>query len=127
VATILLVDDDPAARYAMRRALELVGHTVMEAADGQEALALHRVTPADVVVTDILMPNKDGLELIEAIKRMNANTPVIACTAQLTHADRFLFTAREIGANKTLTKPFTAEVLLATVQLVTRKRPPAQS
>ena len=69
MARILVIDDEDRIRRMLRAALEMEGHEVIEARQGEEALRLHRAAPAELVITDILMPEKDGLEVIVALRR----------------------------------------------------------
>ena len=70
---ILLVDDVPAVRLSIRAALEAIGHQVLEAADGKEALDLLGSQAVDLIVTDLWMPNLDGVELLKCLRATNAN------------------------------------------------------
>jgi DNA-binding NarL/FixJ family response regulator len=102
----------------MRRVLEAADHIVADASDGEQAMELHRWYPADVVITDILMPHKDGLELIEELRRSHAPIAVIAYTGRVNQQDELLAAARTLGANLTLTRPFSNEALLDAIRKV---------
>jgi len=69
ITRILLIDDDPLARNILRQILELDGHMVVDAANGAVAMQRWSEQPADLIVTDILMPEKDGLEVIRELRR----------------------------------------------------------
>jgi CheY-like chemotaxis protein len=69
MAAILLIDDDAPTRVALHRALERAGHTVLKACNGRAGLRLYRLEPTDLVITDILMPERNGLETITALRR----------------------------------------------------------
>src|SRR3546814_10822658 len=69
MASVLIVDDQDMVRRTLRLALEMEGLDVREAGDGDEALRMYRLAPADVVVTDIVMPNKEGIETIFELRR----------------------------------------------------------
>ena len=69
VARILVIDDDEPVRVSLRRALGMAGYEVVEATNGDEGVRLHREEPFDLVITDILMPEKDGLEVIRELRR----------------------------------------------------------
>jgi two-component system response regulator (stage 0 sporulation protein F) len=115
---ILIIDDEPLVRTALRRILERHGHTVMEAPDGRAGLALWRQTPGDLVLTDIFMPDTDGIEVIVQFSRLWPGTKIIAMTGGAKTID-FMFTvapaAFQLGARRLLMKPFTIQTLLAAI------------
>jgi CheY-like chemotaxis protein len=78
ITRILLIDDDPLARNILRQILELDGHMVVDAANGAVAMQRWSEQPADLIVTDILMPEKDGLEVIRELRRQCPQLKVIA-------------------------------------------------
>jgi CheY-like chemotaxis protein len=78
VARILVIDDDPAVRLSAKLALEDAGHRVEEAVNGEEGLKRMRANPADLVISDIFMPEKEGLETIDEIRRNHPQTRIIA-------------------------------------------------
>jgi CheY-like chemotaxis protein len=123
MARVLIVEDDATARYALRRVVEMAEHTVAEAADGAAALELLRWCPADVIVTDLVMPEKDGIETIEEVRQRYPDIPILAYTGRIEQAANYLQLARHVGAHRTLQRPFTNEVLLASIDelLKTRK------
>ncbi len=116
MARVLLIDDDDALRRMLTLTLTRHGHEVVEAGDGEAGLALHRDHPVDVVVTDIIMPARDGIEAIIALQRPDWRVPVIAMSGggNIGAAD-YLLVARKLGACATLQKPFAAEELLAAI------------
>ena len=81
-ATVLVVDDEPAVRDAVARALRYEGYTVVTAADGQEALEAQALAPADAIVLDVLMPNLDGLEVCRRLRIGGDPVPVLMLTAR---------------------------------------------
>lgn len=107
MAKVLLVEDSAGLRGVMRLGLQAAGFDVEEAPDGRQALERQRRSPADVVVTDLFMPEMDGLEIIEALRREFPATGVVAISgvASKTGTD-FLEVAAEIGARRVLRKPF---------------------
>ena len=113
---VLLVDDDDELRRAIREVLEAAAYEVVEASDGQEALALHRARPADIVLTDVFMPNMDGLELIEALRRLKRDTRVVAFTGSRPRTKDYLLAASATGADRTLAKPFSSQLLVDTLR-----------
>jgi len=116
MARILVVDDEDTIRRMLRVALEMEGHEVVDASEGQEALQLHRTTPVDLVITDILMPETNGLQVILALRRETPQLKVIAMSG----GGRFILlealqAAETLGAFATLGKPFDIDALLDTV------------
>jgi DNA-binding NarL/FixJ family response regulator len=118
MARILVVDVDPACRYSLRLALEVAGHVVGEAGTGKEALSLQAWYPADVVVTDVVMPAREGLETISALRRVFPDLPVIALSGS--RRDDVISDALKVGANMAFRKPFPNETLVAAVGSVLR-------
>lgn len=105
MASILIVDDEEPIRQLLRSILEEDGHQVIEAADGREGLTLYRQTPTDLVITDILMPERDGMEVTLELTREFLDAKVIAMTGA-TGAQNFLNVAKLFGARQLLQKPF---------------------
>ena len=103
MAGILVIDSDEMNRELLRDTLYTVGYRVREASDGEEGLRLFCQESADLVITDIIMPRKTGLEVIEELRRDYPDTKIIATTASMRE---FLSTARALGANRTVEKPF---------------------
>lgn len=124
MATILIVDDDDALRTLLRRVLVRAGYSTLEAANGREALAHLKAQPVDLMITDLFMPQQDGLETILALRRMNLHLPIIAMSGGGSAAQYdMLRTASLFGAARVMMKPFRAEeVLAAILELL----PPAQ-
>lgn len=120
MARILLIDDDAVLRDTVAQMLELDGHAVTQACDGQEGLKRFRDGHFDLVMTDILMPRMDGAEFIAALRQQNSQMPVIAISGgRRVLSPRFnLETAALAGANAQLAKPFGRQQLQATVQAV---------
>lgn len=116
MALILVIDDDQALRRTMRRILVDAGHAVIDAEDGNVGMKrLHAEQPA-LVITDILMPNKDGIETIREIRQLSPRTKIIATSGGGSSGEAmFLKAARVFGADAILQKPFRAADLLATV------------
>ena len=112
MARILLIEDNDALRALLRENLELAGHTVIEARDGQEGLDLFRRTGADLVVTDILMPEKEGLAVLMELRTAHPPVHVIAISGG---GQDYLATAKLLGAAKVLLKPFPPAVLIAAI------------
>ncbi len=115
---ILLADDDEAVRSVLRRSLERAGYEVREASDGRAALKLLASTPADLIITDLVMPEMEGIEFILAMRKTHPKLPVIAMSGggRAVGPDDYLKIARACGAVKILAKPFETEQLLAAMQ-----------
>ncbi len=109
---ILVVDDNPDMRESLCLLLGQVGYAAEGARDGQEALELQRARPAQILITDIFMPGKDGIETIEAFRREWPGIRIIAMSGGGAVAMRdYLEVAPDIGADATLRKPFTLDSL----------------
>ena len=108
MATILIVDDEDPVRDLLRRILEEDGHEVREASNGQDGLNLYRQAPADLVITDILMPARDGMDITLELTREFLDAKVIAMTGA-TGDRNFLSVAKLFGAREILKKPFTVD------------------
>ena len=118
---ILLVDDDEMSRGAIHKMLERLGHEVQSTGQGSDALARYQKEPAELVVTDLIMPETDGLELIQAIRRINPQARVLAISGGgRVEAEEYLSVARKFGAVEVLTKPFTTQVLKHAVERALR-------
>ena len=116
MSAILVVDDDPQVLEVVGEMLRLEGYDVVTAADGREAVAKFRDTPFDLVITDLIMPEKEGLETIVEIRTVRRSVPVIAMSGggRIGPTD-YLETARHIGASATLAKPFARSELITLV------------
>jgi CheY-like chemotaxis protein len=118
MAHILVIDDDEFFREMLVQMLKQDGHQVTTTEDGAKGLALLQRIRPDVILTDILMPNMDGVEFIMALSRQSNATPLIAMSGgrrSITPAFN-LESAKLLGAKLTLTKPFTHTDLRAAVQ-----------
>ena len=117
MARILIVDDDMAIRALLRSYLESDGHQVDEAVDGKRASLLYRVNPFDIVITDIFMPEQDGLELIIELKVDFHDVKIISISGggQKMDTQLYLRLTKFLGAVRQLEKPFTREQVLEAV------------
>ena len=117
MAKILVIDDEDRLRRMVRRILVGAGHEVIEAADGEAGLRRFAEENPEIVVSDILMPQKEGIETITELRRMNATVWIVAMSGGGTsHNLMFLDFAKALGADAALAKPFRAEALLAAVE-----------
>jgi CheY-like chemotaxis protein len=113
MAEILVIDDEPQMRRLIARLLKGAGHAVREAANGNDGIALfHEALPA-LVITDILMPDMEGIEMIRLLHQEAPNLPILAISGGGRAV--YLRAATELGATAALEKPFGAEQLLAIV------------
>jgi len=116
MATILLADDDDQVRTMLQRILVQEGYEVIEARDGVEALDLYDPASIDAVVTDIVMPEKEGLETIREIRKMNPAARIIAISGGgRIKPEDYLEWANRIGVDRTFTKPLRRVELLGAV------------
>lgn len=116
MARILVIDDDDGIRRVVRRILERAGHEVSEAGNGEEGLRLHRDWRPELIVTDIFMPQLDGLETILQLRRDGAAVPIIAISGGDRSGKLDLRTeAALLGAAHTLRKPFEPAALIRCV------------
>lgn len=117
-ATVLIIDDDPLLRAIAGEILLSAGYTVLEASDGAAGMETLEIAPVDLIITDMLMPEMDGVESILAIRRKRPSAPVIAISAGARHqpAGDLLRLAQALGASATLQKPLRRGELLAVVE-----------
>lgn len=113
MARILLVDDEPGLRQYLRMILEGARYEVVEAHDGVEALQAAGSLRVDLLLTDLVMPNKEGIDLIQSLRRSQNQMKIVAMSGA--GNGKYLTMARMLGADEVLAKPFSAEKLLATV------------
>lgn len=116
MARILVVDDDVQVRKLLEKLLERAGHQVITAADGREGLSAFGRAPADLVVTDLIMPEKEGIEMILEIRQANPAVKIIAISGGARIApENYLRMAQSLGAGRTFSKPVDRDALLAAV------------
>lgn len=123
MAKIVVIDDDPALRRTMRKILQRGGHEVREAENGLTGLSLVEADRPDVVVTDLLMPEKEGIETIVELRDRFPDVAVVAISgAGGVSREGPLVDAELFGADATLSKPFTIERFQETVERVLEGR-----
>ncbi|HYL08868.1 MAG TPA: response regulator transcription factor [Candidatus Udaeobacter sp.] len=118
VATILVVDDEPRIVQLVRDYLEHGGFTVLTASDGAAALRTARTGRPDLVVLDLGLPGRDGLDVARSLRR-DGDVPIIMLTARTEESDKLV--GLELGADDYLTKPFSPKELVARVRAVLRR------
>lgn len=113
---ILVIDDDTGVRKTIRHILSRAGHNVEEAADGRQGVSLFDASAFDLVLTDLIMPEQEGIETILSIKRKRPEAKVIAISSggRIGHVD-LLRMAQHLGADAVLPKPFSAADLTTLV------------
>jgi len=125
MARILVIDDDRLLREAVRALLESARYDVIEAADGDAGLRLYREQGADLVLVDIFMPERDGLEVIRTLRAEAPQALIIAMSGggRLVKVD-LLQAAARFGASRTLAKPFEPRTPLSAVHGLLHQREP---
>ncbi|APS20690.1 MULTISPECIES: response regulator transcription factor [unclassified Streptomyces] len=116
---ILIVDDEPAVREALRRSLAFEGYGTQVAVDGYDALAMAEAYAPDLIVLDIQMPRMDGLTAARRIRATGSTTPILMLTARDTVGDRV--TGLDAGADDYLVKPFELDELFARIRALLRR------
>lgn len=124
MARVLVIDDDSLMRDLIRIYLEGDGFEVVEAGDGHDGVSRYRQKPADVVIVDIFMPRKDGIETIMDLRDIDPSANILAISGGGELAGmEYLSYARSLGADNILPKPFKRDELLAAVRKTTQPRP----
>ena len=114
---ILIIDDDELVRDTLRRALEGADFEVVEAANGDEGIRSYEAEPIDVVVTDLVMPEKEGIETIIELRRRDPEVKIVAISGASRIAGyEYLNVATKFGADRVLPKPFRPKALLEAVR-----------
>ena len=114
---VLVIDDDPAVRFTITRILETGGYESVEAVSGRDGIDALIRSRFDLVITDLFMPDQDGIEAIRRIRELDVAIPIIAISG-VGGKGRFspLENAQMMGANLAIEKPFTVETLLSAVK-----------
>ena len=116
VKDILIVDDEEQMRLALRKMLEREGYSVREAENGDKAIRIHREKQADLIITDIIMPEKEGLGTIVEIKSEFPDTKIFAMSGGGKNSpEQYLRMANGLGVDRIFVKPFNREDILSAV------------
>lgn len=116
MAYILIIDDEYQMRDTLRQKLERSGHKVMEAPDGKVGIELQKKTPFDLIITDIIMPKKEGIETIRILRHDYPELKIIAYSGGgRTGPEGFLEIADLLGADRTFKKPFDQKEIVAAI------------
>ena len=119
MAHIIIIDDEELVRATFRDLLEDMGYAVTEAVDGVQGLKALEAHPAELVITDLLMPNKEGIETILELRKKNPNVKIIAVSGGgSTGRSNFLDMAKELGADKVFAKPVDINELADAVRIL---------
>jgi len=118
-ATVAVVEDDDSVRKSLELNLELEGYKVISAANGEDGVALVKAKQPDLIILDVMMPVKDGLEACREIRNSGISSPIILLTARSAEVDKVL--GLELGADDYLAKPFGMRELVARVKALLRR------
>jgi CheY-like chemotaxis protein len=114
---VLIIDDDEQVRALLYEILERAGFAVIEAINGAEGLKLYRSQPTDLVITDLIMPEKEGVETILELRREFPDARVVAISGGGRNGGRdYLLIAAQLGARRTVAKPFSRQDILDAVR-----------
>ena len=113
--TILVVDDEADICTSLQDRLTIEGYKVLTASDGRKGLQVYHDHLIDLVITDVLMPELDGLEVVPTLRRLASAIPIIAMSGGANRDLDFLVEATEFGATRTISKPFSVEELVVMV------------
>ena len=119
--TVLVIEDDPAIRQGVTDALELEGYAVFEASNGEQGLDMAVRTDCDLVLLDLVLPKREGLEILREVRATRPSLPVIVMTARGAENDRVH--GLRLGADDYVVKPFSLKELLARIEAVLRRSP----
>jgi len=126
MARILIIDDDDTLRGIIAKSLMHAGHSVSQANNGRKGVAMYRADPVDLVLTDMIMPEQEGIETIKILHREFPQLRIIAMSGGLEGSELYLNLTRRLGAACTLPKPFTLEQLKDAVEIVMEDFVPAK-
>jgi DNA-binding NtrC family response regulator len=127
MATVLVIDDSHGMLALLEQFLANAGHRVLTASDGKRGIEILKTSPVDLVVTDMYMPEQDGMEVIQEARKVRPGVPIIVMSSKQGRLNMFN-AARALGAAITLQKPFSAPDLIEAVNtLLNRVKAPAVS
>ncbi len=112
--TILVIDDEENIRELVRAVLENAGYEVLDAADGDIGLEVFRSNQVDLIITDLIMPGKEGIETISELRKQQSDLKIIAISGAV-DSSTYLHLAGQLGADETIAKPFHVNELVETV------------
>ncbi len=119
MAPILVIDDDPQINNLLQEVLESEGHQVITTERATEGLQRLKTSPFDLVITDIIMPGKEGLETIRELRQQYPPTKILAISGGMMQSGvDVLEIAKRLGANKVLSKPFDIQDLIQSVRML---------
>lgn len=122
MARILLIEDDETVRGLLVQMLSDAGFEVAQATNGEQGIELYRKTPTDLIITDLVMPEKEGIEVITELRRDFPDVKIIAISGGGRQGgDGYLKIAKMLGAKRTLNKPFSLKSLLEAIQEVLKQ------
>ena len=113
MARILLVEDDEQVRLLLKDLLESEGYEIQEASNGKEALQHFATCPPDLILTDLVMPDTEGIEMIIKMRKSDPSVKIVAMSGG---EDTYLHLAKQLGADRTVRKPFFNDDLLEVVK-----------
>ncbi len=117
MASILIIDDDAQFRAMLRQMLSRAGYEVLEASNGKEGMRTYRDKPTDLVITDLIMPEKEGIETITELRREFPDVGIIAISGGgKMGPEDYLLGAKLLGAQRILTKPLEKEEILEVIK-----------
>lgn len=123
MSSILVIDDEASVTTVIQHGLKLAGYDVVAAKSGDEGIRQQHQSPVDLVIIDLFMPEKDGLETITELRRHSPNLPIIAMSGGHVTSQPTLQAAKLLGADHILQKPFNAAQLLFIVEEALRAKP----
>lgn len=117
MARILVIDDIPEIRELLKDGLGNAGHEVITASEGGEAIRQFRDNPCDLVITDLIMPGKEGIETIREFRQIDPGIKIIAISGGSSMAaDNYLVLAKKLGADLTVQKPFSVRDMISRIE-----------
>jgi len=112
---ILVIDDEAVICTTLQERLTMEGYEVLTASDGRKGLRVYHDHLVDLVITDVLMPELDGLEVVRTLRRLGTAIPIIVISGGANRDLDFLIEAAEFGATRTISKPFRVQELVVMV------------